>query len=112
MSQVVSAIVAGVGPVRGLGAALASCFAEKGLHVFIAGRSGDKLNEVTQHIEQRGGSVTSVVADITVDEDVRRLFEIVRSRGDPIEIAAYSVDSNNPVPFLETDTKTFAVLWR
>ncbi len=112
MSQVGSAIVAGVGPVCGLGAALAICFAEKGLHVFIAGRSGDKLKKVAQYIEQRGGSVTPVVADITVDEDVRRLFEIVRLRGDPIDIAAYNVDSNISAPFLETDTKTFAVLWR
>ncbi|SFL71334.1 SDR family NAD(P)-dependent oxidoreductase [Nitrosomonas communis] len=112
MSQLSSAIVAGVGPVRGLGAALASCFAEKGLHVFIVGRSEDKLEKVAQHIEQRGGSATPVVADITVDEDVRRLFEMVRSRGDAIDIAAYNVDSNIPAPFLETDTKTFAVLWR
>lgn len=112
MSQLGSAIVAGVGPVRGLGSALASCFAEKGLHVFIAGRSEDKLQKVAQHIQDRGGSVTPVVADITVEEEVSRLFKIVRSRDDAIEIAAYNVDSNIPGPFLEMETKTFAILWR
>lgn len=112
MSQSASAIVAGVGPVRGLGAALAGCFAEKGLHVFIAGRSAEKLNAVAQSIQQSGGAVTPVVADVTVEEDVSRLFEIVRSRGDHIDLAAYNVDSNIPAPFLEMETKTFAVLWR
>ncbi|MCO6427410.1 SDR family NAD(P)-dependent oxidoreductase [Nitrosomonas communis] len=112
MSQSASAIIAGVGPVRGLGAALATLFAEKGLHVFIAGRSGEKLKEVAQHIQQRGGAVTPVVADITIEQNVSQLFEIVRLRGDAIDIAAYNVDSNIPAPFLETETKTFAILWR
>jgi NAD(P)-dependent dehydrogenase (short-subunit alcohol dehydrogenase family) len=112
VSQSASAIVAGVGPVRGLGAALASCFAEKGLHVFIAGRSAEKLSDVAQHIQTSGGSVTPVVADITVEEDVSRLFSLVRSRGEAIDIAVYNVDSNIPAPFMETETKTFAVLWR
>ncbi|HBZ29429.1 MAG TPA: KR domain-containing protein [Nitrosomonas nitrosa] len=112
MNQSASAIVAGVGPVRGLGAALASCFAEKGLHVFIAGRSAEKLDKVVQHIRASGGSVTPVVADITVEDDVRRLFDHVRTRGEAIDIAVYNVDSNVPAPFMETETKTFAVLWR
>lgn len=112
MIQPASAIIAGVGPVRGLGAALASCFAEKGLHVFIAGRSEEKLNEVARHIQKSGGAVTPVVADITVEQDVSQLFARVRARGEAIDIAAYNVDSNIPAPFLETETKIFAILWR
>lgn len=56
--------------------------------------------------------MTPVVADITVEEDVSRLFSLVRSRGEAIDIAVYNVDSNIPAPFMETETKTFAVLWR
>lgn len=112
MIQPASAIIAGVGPVRGLGAALASCFAEKGLHVFIAGRSEEKLNEVARHIQKSGGAVTPVVADITVEQDVSQLFARVRARGEAIDIAAYNVDSNIPASFLETETKIFAILWR
>lgn len=112
MTQLKSAIVAGVGPVRGLGAALACCFAEQGLHVFIVGRSAEKLQQVAQHIRNRGGLVTPVVADITLEQDVQRLFERVRSQGDTIEIAVYNVDSNIPAPFLEMETETFATLWR
>ena len=54
MDQPGSAIVVGVGPERGLGAALATYFAEKGLHVFIVGRSEEKLNHVVQLIQKVG----------------------------------------------------------
>lgn len=112
MSQPSSAIVVGVGPERGLGAALARCFARHGLHVFIAGRSEDKLQAVVAQIQIAGGAATPVVADVTLAQDVNRLFEVVRVRGEVIEVAAYNVDSNIPAPFLETDAATFTALWQ
>lgn len=111
MNQAGSAIVVGVGPERGLGAALAMCFAEKGLHVFIAGRSADKLKNIVQLIHNSGGSATPIVADITVEQDVNQLFDAVQSRGDTVQVAAYNVDSNIPAPFLQTEVKTFTTLW-
>lgn len=112
MDQPDSAIVVGVGSERGLGAALAMCFAEKGLHVFIAGRSEEKLQKAVQLIQQAGGSATPVVADVTVEQDISQLFAVIRSRGDCIKVAAYNVDSNIPAPFLQTDTKIFTALWQ
>lgn len=64
-----SAVIIGVGPEQGLGATLASYFAAQGLHVFIAGRSEDKLQRVAEKIRLQGGSVTSVIADTTVEHD-------------------------------------------
>ncbi len=107
-----SAIVAGVGPERGLGAALARRFSEKGLHVFIAGRSDSKLQHIANTIHQTGGSATPVVADITNEADVNRLFGVVQSHNSVIQVAAYNVDSNIPAPFLKTDTETFITLWQ
>lgn len=107
-----SAIVVGVGPERGLGAALARCFAEHGLHVFIAGRHEEKLCAVVTAIKTAGGAVTPIVADATNEQDVRRLFEQVRARGDCLEVAAYNVDSNVPAPFLETGADLYTVLWQ
>ncbi|SFK31897.1 short chain dehydrogenase [Nitrosomonas aestuarii] len=107
-----SAIVVGVGPERGLGAALARCFAEKGLHVFIAGRSEYKLQSVVKYIQQAGGSATYVVADITSETSVNLLFDIIQSRNDTIHVAAYNVDSNIPAYFLETGVETFTTLWQ
>ena len=97
MEKKCSAVILGVGPEQGLGASLACCFAEKGLQVFIAGRSEDKLHKVADKIRQQGGSVICVVADATVEPDVADLFNIVRIEGYNIDIAAYNVDSNIPV---------------
>lgn len=107
-----SAIVAGVGPSRGLGAALARCFAEKGLHVFIAGRSDNRLQQIALEIRQTGGAATPIAADLTIEQDVGRLFDTVRAKGDCIKVAAYNVDSNIPAPFLDTDAETFTTLWQ
>lgn len=112
ISQPGSAMVVGVGPERGLGAALAICFAEKGLHVFMIGRSEEKLNKVAQLIQNTEGSATAIVADITVEQDVARCFGVLREHGSVIQVAAYNVDSNIPAPFLQTDVRTFTTLWQ
>jgi NAD(P)-dependent dehydrogenase (short-subunit alcohol dehydrogenase family) len=107
-----SAIVIGVGPQRGLGATLASYFAAKGLHIYVAGRSEDKLHNIANNIRQNGGSAVVVVADATVEKDVAQLFNQVRFDGFSLAIAAYNVDCNIPSPLLETDTQTFTKLWQ
>jgi NAD(P)-dependent dehydrogenase (short-subunit alcohol dehydrogenase family) len=112
MRQKCSAVIIGVGPEQGLGASLACYFAGKGLQVFIAGRSEDKLLKIADKIKQQGGSVTFVVADATVELEVANLFKKVRIDGYVIDIAAYNVDSNIPSPLLETDADTFTKLWQ
>ncbi|SES84065.1 short chain dehydrogenase [Nitrosomonas marina] len=107
-----SAIVAGVGPEQGLGAALARCFAKNGLHVFIFGRSEDRLHRVASTIQRSGGAVTPIAADVTIENSVQSLFDQIRARCDRIHVAAYNVDSNIPAPFLETSTETFTNLWQ
>ncbi len=111
MTEPCSAVIIGVGPERGLGATLAKHFADKGMHVFIAGRSEDKLQKVADSISAAGGKATPVVADATKEYDIEHLFEIIRYRGSALHIAAYNVDSNIPLPILETETETFIHLW-
>jgi short-subunit dehydrogenase len=110
--QKCSAVIIGVGPEQGLGATLASYFAAKGLHVYIAGRSEDKLQRVAEKISHNGGSATSVIADATVEHDVAHLFNRVQQDGFSVDIAAYNVDSNIPLPLLETNAETFTTLWQ
>jgi len=112
MTQQYSAVVLGVGPERGLGATLAKHFASKGLHVFIAGRSENKLNRVASSIVKKAGQVTVVVADATKEDEVKHLFELIKGQGLPLHIAAYNVDSNIPSPLLDTETETFNHLWQ
>jgi NADP-dependent 3-hydroxy acid dehydrogenase YdfG len=112
MEKKCSAIVIGVGPERGLGATLANYFAAKGLHVYVAGRSEDKLHKIADKIGRDGGSATALVADATVEHEVAQLFNKVRLEGYSVDIAAYNVDSNIPSPLLETGAETFTTLWQ
>ncbi len=112
MEKKCSAVIIGVGPEEGLGATLAKYFAVKGLHVYIAGRSENKLQRVAETIRQKGGSVTYVIADATVERDVAHLFKIAQLDGYNVDIAVYNVDSNIPSPLLETDEQTFTLLWQ
>ncbi|MBK8816906.1 MAG: SDR family NAD(P)-dependent oxidoreductase [Methylococcaceae bacterium] len=107
-----AAVIIGVGPEKGLGAALAMSFAAKGLHVFIAGRSADKLALVAQAIRALGGSVTPVKTDATLAGEVENLFNKINESGYTLDIAVYNVDSNISAPLLETDTETFTQLWQ
>ncbi len=107
-----AAVVIGVGPEKGLGAALARSFAAKGLHIFIAGRSADSLARVAHAIRALGGSVTPVKTDATLEGEVNNLFNKISESGYPLDIAVYNVDSNISAPLLETDTETFAQLWQ
>ncbi len=111
MVQPCSAVIIGVGPERGLGATLANHFAAEGLHVFIAGRSIEKLQRVADTIQHKGGLVTCMVADATIESEVKQLFEAIRCSNSVLQIAVYNVDSNTPAPFLKTGTEAFTQLW-
>ena len=54
-----TAIVVGVGPRNGLGGAIAARFAQEGYHVFIMGRTQEKMDDTKAGIEQEGGSCTT-----------------------------------------------------
>ena len=70
-----SAIVVGVGAEQGLGAALCRRFATQGYHVFVAGRTSEKIDEVAHTIAGAGGSAEAIVTDTTSEGDVARLFD-------------------------------------
>lgn len=112
MEETCSAVILGVGPERGLGATLAKRFADEGFHVFIAGRSEDKLQRVAESIKQNGSEVTCVIADATQEHDMNHLFEVIQLHNTALQIAVYNVDSNIPAPILETETETFTQLWQ
>jgi len=112
MSEKSSAVVIGVGPEAGLGAALAKYFALQGLHTFVVGRSRDKLELIVDQIHQQEGTATAVVADATIEPEVKRLFAIVKEKPYPLTLAVYNVDSYISTPLLETTGDTFTQLWQ
>lgn len=106
-----SAVVAGVGAEKGLGAALARRFAAEGLHVFIAGRTQERLDAVAKTISDSGGHATAVVTDATQETGVARLFELA-SKEHTLDLAVFNVGNNIAAPLLETSPEVFEALWR
>ena len=68
-------IVTGGG--SGIGKSTAALMASKGARVILVGRTMSKLMEVQKTIEDRGGSASSMDADISDNTAVKRLVEIV-----------------------------------
>ena len=70
-------IVTGGG--TGIGAACASHLVADGAHVTICGRTESSLQAVVDRVrplgEARGGTISHVVADVTVEDDVKRVVE-------------------------------------
>jgi 7-alpha-hydroxysteroid dehydrogenase len=64
-------IVTGGG--TGIGAACARLLADSGAAVTICGRTETRLSVVAEAIRAAGGRVHTVVADVTVEDDVRRV---------------------------------------
>jgi NAD(P)-dependent dehydrogenase (short-subunit alcohol dehydrogenase family) len=67
------ALITGAG--RGLGRALAVGFAEAGAEVVICARGRERLDATAELARAHGGGVTVIVADVTVEDDVRRLAD-------------------------------------
>ncbi|CAI8794474.1 SDR family NAD(P)-dependent oxidoreductase [Methylocaldum szegediense] len=105
------AVVIGVGPSKGLGAALARRFAREGLTVYVAGRTAEKLERVASEIRAAGGRAIPFAADATVESEVISLFETVSRDPGELDIVACTVDSNRRAPLLETSGDMFRELW-
>ena len=65
------AIVTGAG--RGIGKAIALCFAQAGATTVVAARTESEIEQTCKEIEQGGGRGLSIPTDVTNDEDVERM---------------------------------------
>ena len=106
-----TAIVIGVGPAQGLGAQLCKRFAELGLHVFVAGRSQDKLDAIVALIEGTGGKATAQIADATDEAQVTALFEAALQTG-PLSVAIYNAGNATPGQLADMEASYFEDSWR
>ncbi len=110
-----TALVVGVGAEQGLGAALCRRFAAEGHHVLLAGRTAPKLDRVVRSLVAAGGSAEAVVADVTGEADVVRLFDRALSPGpglDPVDLVVFNAGDNRRVGLRELDAALFEALWR
>lgn len=106
-----SALIVGVGAIKGLGAAIARRFANGGYAVVLAGRNEHKLRETANELSANGGNVTYSVGDASNTEDAARFVAQAEALA-PLAIAVQNAGSNNPAPFLQTDEIHFETHWR
>ena len=110
-----TAIVVGVGAELGLGAALSRRFAAEGYHVFVAGRTAEKIERVVATIRSKGGSAEAVVTDTTREHDVVKLFDRAMSPAAglaPVDLVVYNAGNNRKLDFREMSAETFEEFWR
>ena len=105
------AVVLGVGPKNGLGAALCRRMSQEGLHVLVSGRTESSLSAVVEEVQSLGGKASLCVADATSEQDIEQLFEEARSLG-AISVAIYNAGNNFPGTIIDMDADYFESTWR
>ena len=104
-----NAIVIGVGPEDGLGGQLCIRFAERGHHVFIAGRTAEKVEALAATI---GANATPVVTDATDEAQVTALFDTAEAAEGELALAIYNAGNNTPGRIADMEASYFESAWR
>lgn len=115
MAKKTKALVVGVGAERGLGAATARRFAREGYHVYVAGRTLDKVSKVADSITAANGSATPLEIDATREADVIAAFDRAMAddaEGAPADLIVHNVGNNMPGDFREMTAEYFELAWR
>lgn len=94
------AIVTGAG--RGLGAAIATGFAEAGADVVIAARTEAELREVADQVRERGRRAHIVVADLADADATAALAATAVEQFGRLDIVVNNVGGALPKPLLDT----------
>lgn len=74
------------GASRGIGRSISTALAKAGAHVIITSRNVDQLKEVEKVIQDKGGKATVLPADLSVEEDVNSLFDLIEDRTGKLDI--------------------------
>ena len=78
------ALITGAG--RGIGRAIALCFAGEGARIAVTGRNAERLAQVVEEIRAVGGEADAFALDVTRDEDAPRVADKVIDAWGQIDI--------------------------
>ena len=79
------------GASRGIGAAIATLFAEQGAHVIVSSRKLDGCQTVADEIVAAGGSAEALACHIGKLEDIEKTFATLRERHGRLDILINNV---------------------
>jgi 3-oxoacyl-[acyl-carrier protein] reductase len=86
MNELANKVALVTGSSRGIGAAIAKRFAERGARVAIHGRDRDALAAVSAAIAQSGGSALVVTGDVTREADIETMRTAIEEHYGPVDI--------------------------
>lgn len=112
MPNQAAAAIFGVGPRQGIGAELCHRAAREGLHVFVNGRTPEKLESVVEDIIAAGGSAEALPADVTRETEVDAAMARIEASDHTLELVVYNAGNNRPEAFLDIRPTVFEDLWR
>lgn len=110
MTQTV--VILGAGSPQGVGGALARRFGAEGHHIVLSGRTQQKLDASADLVNSNGGSAEGVVADVTSEADLDRLFAHVAGLGNEVAAVIYNAGSNMPIKFEDLTAAQYEDFWR
>ncbi|VVM74902.1 hypothetical protein PS664_01981 [Pseudomonas fluorescens] len=111
-----TAIVFGVGSVRGVGGAVCKRFAREDYHVIVAGRTSAKIDEVVADIAASGiGSAEALRIDVTDEAQVIAAFDRAMDPGpgrEPADVVISNAGNNAFIDFTQLSSEQFEDFWR
>ncbi len=78
------ALVTGAG--RGIGRSISVALAGAGAHVFLCARSKNQIEKVKEDIESNGGTATAVPTDISFENELISLYQMVKGQRGRLDI--------------------------
>jgi 3-oxoacyl-[acyl-carrier protein] reductase len=86
------------GSSKGIGAAIASLFADEGAQVIVHGRDGAAMSAVTAHIGQAGGRAMHIAADVTSFADIEAMRRQIERDMGPVDVLVANAGGNPARP--------------